>query len=684
MSAGDALARVIAALDARGIHHTQSGIWHNFRCPAHADSTPSASVRANEKGAGITCHAHCPPDSIVSALGLTMSDLFDEAAKPRTGIDWDHPDSKYHYTDADGTVLFEVRRWSHPEKTFRQFGPDGKPGRPKGAALVVYRLPEVRAAIAAGRDIVVTEGEKSVDRAWREGIPATCSPGGAGKWSQSHSQCLAGAKEVLIVRDHDGPGNAHADQVAASLEAEGIPHSIWDVRSDAPHADLWDHLNADGDIGTLVPASAGRGWIDTQRAATVARTDEKALSAPAPSVRPELAPGALYGVLGDIVRSVEPHTEADPAAILLSLLCMAGIAIGSGPRCVAGMTLMPARLQVWICGPTGDGRKGASLGVARRIMAIADAEFAASRIMSGFGSGEAIVDEVADGSDHRLLCLAPEGASLLAVMSRRGDTTSTILRDSYDSDVLSARARQKNSVAVDSHVGLLVHITPSDLAGGLSDTSIRNGFANRGLFVWSHRGTKRIPRGSGATPKAAEEYARVLGDRIQWARSRSLVTFTDEAAPTWDQYYCDFGSDAPTDLLRDLEVRGEVHVQRICMILALLDGESHMHSRHLAAAMSIWDYCRTSSRMLFGDEGSVESARLLTPQQQDNRKMESDLAKLHDAISDGPLSRTAQFALFGRHRTKVELGRLRTELVRRNVAMERLDSAGVLVLVARE
>lgn len=43
---------------------------------------------------------------------------------------------------------------------------------------------------------------------------------------------------------------------------------------------------------------------------------------------PTLAPEALYGLAGDIVRTVEPQTESDPVALLIQILAAYGNVIG--------------------------------------------------------------------------------------------------------------------------------------------------------------------------------------------------------------------------------------------------------------------------------------------------------------------------------------------------------------------
>lgn len=48
------------------------------RCPAHDDKNASLCVRDGEKGIVLKCQAGCDVESVVSAMGLKMRDLFHE------------------------------------------------------------------------------------------------------------------------------------------------------------------------------------------------------------------------------------------------------------------------------------------------------------------------------------------------------------------------------------------------------------------------------------------------------------------------------------------------------------------------------------------------------------------------------------------------------------------------------
>jgi len=109
-----------------------------------------------------------------------------------------------------------------------------------GVRRVLYRLPEIINAVAAGDRIYICEGEKDADRACEAGLVATTNPGGAGKWRPEYSDLLRGA-EVVIVRHRDSAGHRHAEEVAASLRA--VDCSVQVVETKAGN-DLSDHLDA--------------------------------------------------------------------------------------------------------------------------------------------------------------------------------------------------------------------------------------------------------------------------------------------------------------------------------------------------------------------------------------------------------------------------------------------------------
>lgn len=224
-------------------------------CPAHEDHSPSLSASIGDNGAIVLhCHAGCPPEAVLSALGLEYEDLYDEDRRKR-----DKPQvvRTYDYTDADGTLLFQVVRFE--PKDFRQRQPDGMGGwqwNLKGVtSKPLYHLPAVLKAVDAGNDVWLCEGEKDAERLQADlpdGAVATTIPGGAGKWRDEHTNTLADAF-VTIVADNDGPGRAHAELVRAALEGVALEAR---VVLPAHGKDAADHLAAGHTISDFVPFEA--------------------------------------------------------------------------------------------------------------------------------------------------------------------------------------------------------------------------------------------------------------------------------------------------------------------------------------------------------------------------------------------------------------------------------------------
>jgi 5S rRNA maturation endonuclease (ribonuclease M5) len=218
------------------------------KCPAHDDANPSLSIADGADGRVLlNCFAGCSNEAIVAALGLKMADLFTDTGTGRDIL------ATYPYCDEHGTVLFEVLRLA--PKAFRQRRPDGLGGwtwKLDGVRRVLYHLPQLRAAVAAGKRVFVVEGERDVHSVEAAGYAATTNPGGAGRWRAAYSASLKGA-DVVIVADKDTPGRAHAKQIATALQHVATKIVIVEP---AAGKDVSDHLAAGKTLAELVPVVA--------------------------------------------------------------------------------------------------------------------------------------------------------------------------------------------------------------------------------------------------------------------------------------------------------------------------------------------------------------------------------------------------------------------------------------------
>ena len=136
---------------------------------------------------------------------------------------------------------------------------------------------------------------------------------------------------------------------------------------------------------------------------------------------------AFCGLAGDVVRTLEPQTEADAIGLLVTFLAAFGAAVGPQPHAVADGSIHPARLNVVLVGRSARARKGTSWAVIRRLFDQADPAFVSGRVIGGLTSGEGLVADVAarpEGPHRHVLVMEPEFARLLRV-SARSATLST-------------------------------------------------------------------------------------------------------------------------------------------------------------------------------------------------------------------------------------------------------------------
>jgi hypothetical protein len=126
----------------------------------------------------------------------------------------------YAYTDGGGRLLYEVLRLL--PKAFSCRRPDGAGGwlwNLQGVERVLYRLPEVAAAVRADEIVFFVEGEKDADAVAALGFAATTHAGGSGKWRPEYAQALRGGR-VVVIPDNDEAGRRHAETVLGALRSQ--------------------------------------------------------------------------------------------------------------------------------------------------------------------------------------------------------------------------------------------------------------------------------------------------------------------------------------------------------------------------------------------------------------------------------------------------------------------------------
>jgi hypothetical protein len=374
--------------------------------------------------------------------------------------------------------------------------------------------------------------------------------------------------------------------------------------------------------------------------------------------RPVLDKAALHGLAGDIVRTIEPHSEADPAALLLQFLTLAGNAIGRSPYYQVESDRHHVNLFTVMVGESAKGRKGTSMGRIHAVVKVADETWSDDRLKSGLSSGEGLINEVRDPvqkwdakekqyetvdpgvTDKRLMVVESEFAGALAVAERHGNTLSPLIRRAWDGDKLATLTKNSPLSATGAHISIVGHITEDELRARITRTDLANGFANRFLFALIKR-SKELPFGGDLADGEILHLGERLKDVVEKAKTFGRVLMTDAARARWVAVYSALSAGQP-GLLGAVTARAEAQAVRLALLYALLDGRGDIDEPHLGAALALWEYCEASAAHIFGNALGDPVA--------------DDIARaLQQAGTDG-MTRTEIRDLFGRHRSADRIG----------------------------
>lgn len=330
---------------------------------------------------------------------------------------------------------------------------------------------------------------------------------------------------------------------------------------------------------------------------------------------PTLATEAFHGLAGDYVREVDPHTEADPAAILCTFLAAFGNAVGRTAHiCVENDRHYP-NLFACIVGATSSGRKGTSAGQALRLFERADPLWREQRVVAGLSSGEGLIahlqgdDPARPQRDKRAFVLEPEFASVLRVATRDGNTLSAQLRTAWDGGILRVMTRKQPLRVDGAHLSIIGHITRDELRRNLDSTEIANGFANRFLWLVARR-SKVLPEGGAADRIDWRPMVNRLKRVLALARTRVSVVKSAEAVRFWAEIYPKLSAERP-GLQGAIVGRAPAQILRLALIYALLDSADTIEEQHLVCALAIWEFAAASAAFIFGDStGNRDADRI--------------------------------------------------------------------------
>ena len=333
---------------------------------------------------------------------------------------------------------------------------------------------------------------------------------------------------------------------------------------------------------------------------------------------------AFHGLAGEFVRLTEPHTEADPIAVLVQFLVAFGSVIGRTAHFVAEQSPHHCNLFAVIVGDTSKARKGSSWSHVRHLYEQLDPDWATDRVASGLSSGEGLIFNVRDSvltrervkergeppryeevesdpgeTDKRLFVVEEEFAKVLKVADRKESTLSPIIRQAWDTGDLRTLTKTSPIRATGAHISIVGHITRDELRRHLSQSDQTNGFANRFLWLCVRR-SKLLPEGGRSDTVDFVPLLDALSSCVKFAGQVRRMDRDSDAKKLWADIYPEL-SEGKLGLLGAVTSRAESQVMRLACVYAVLDCSNLVRPQHLRAALALWTYCEDSARHIFGD-----------------------------------------------------------------------------------
>lgn len=649
-----------------GYEPRRSGKGWQCRCPGHADRQASLSVSTGDDGRILLhCHAGCPTESVVAALGVAMADLMPPknhngytppraAAAEKPKRFWAKAglaaqaicpencvlEKLYDYREPTGTIYAAVVRYkSESGKEIRQLHCDNGlwyAGGPNHQWMP-FRCETVKPDTQV---IHITEGEKCCLALAAFGFTAVTSAGGALNAKGTNWGVLSG-KKIFLWPDNDPPGVRYANQIAGYARDLGASEiRMVNLPGLAEHGDIADYIAEQKSAGLddIAIAELLDGFIrtapywqptETGTVTAAAATDDaddadEGDGTPTPPEPPLLDSPMFYGLAGDVVKALDAHTESSPIAVLIHTLTAFGNVIGRSAHFTVDGATHHTNLFTVCVGSTSKGRKGTALAQVMRLLDGVDNAWMKDCVKSGVSSGEGLLFAVRDPVEKEVQIKSKghfTGETQIEIVDTGIDDKRLLTIEAEFGKVLTVCGRDGSTLSAqirlawDSGNLNVLTKTPLKATGAHISaighitaaelkTDLKKTDALNGFgnrFIWAYVERSKLLPRGG---NLSESDLTPLRDRLNQAVI--FATAVGEIGMTddaWQIWDTVYPSlSAGADgLFGGMTSRAESQVRRLAMIYALLDCRDTVDAPHLWAALDLWAYAESTCRYLFGE-----------------------------------------------------------------------------------
>jgi hypothetical protein len=451
---------------------------------------------------------------------------------------------------------------------------------------------------------------------WCQGLPGYDAAENAARWSAGFGGgSPQGGKATVGTLIYEASLNGYtapADAFGVSEEHAFKLSEILKVQEQTPKPQ--QELATTPDLAA--PMSMGR---SNYLAASIARQAQTPRPARGPAAPPALTAPMFYGPLGDVVRTLDPLTEADPRGVMTCLLVMLGNWIGRRYYLATGADRHFPAQQALLVGKSALARKGTAGNLAKAAMEVFDPEWSQNNVFHAVNSGQGIAhtvkilaeqtkEKVPFGGDKRALFRIDEFADVLKKSRGESNTILQTLRVAWDGGTLENTSISRGLRVSGATISMIGMITEAELRELVDPAQLATGSYNRINFCMVER-SKGLP---GHPPTITSEHLAGMG-RLRKAIDglQSKITFFTEGmsepitlAPEGIPAPIKL-SDAAEEMTIELKARWETeganwveqantrsyaHILRYGLIYAVADASPKIEPAHLTAAEDLVRY----------------------------------------------------------------------------------------------
>lgn len=326
-------------------------------------------------------------------------------------------------------------------------------------------------------------------------------------------------------------------------------------------------------------------------------------------LEPEPVPDICFqGWLGRYVDMMQPLTEAPDAFHIAAAMSLAGATFGRrvGAKYISKATY--PNQYIMLIGVAGDSRKDTAIEFALDLPSRRGPMGAPHRpfeIATDIGSAEGLISILSKAANTMLYITEYERLSQNAKRKSTSTIIPTLTAAWNAPKVLQTGTREETSLQARlPTLSVIAAVQPEILTNEMTANEMNSGYASRWLFV-PGKSDRILPDPPDIDERDAYnlylEMSRLADEYGKNDEGGTVLSLTDDAAERWRGWYTDDRTrkESMSELENAVASRLAVHIRKVALLYAALEGASEIDLRHLEPGIAFveWSWSHTQQLM---------------------------------------------------------------------------------------